>query len=70
MASRSSNRSDDTIVTFGRASPTTAAVILAMNSGLGMFSGVTVISGCAALNSSITDCEARPLRTGTVKVCQ
>ena len=57
------------MVTLGRVLATTAAVILAMNSGLGMFSGVTVMSGCAASNSVITS--SRPACSDwLVKVCQ
>ena len=69
MASKSLKRSDETIVTFGRLPDTTAAVILAMNSGFGIFSGVTLMSGCAALNSAIT--LSRPACSDwLVKVCQ
>ncbi len=57
------------MVTLGRLPDTTAAVILAMNSGLGMFSGVTAMSGCAALNSASTS-SSPACSDWLVKVCQ
>ena len=69
MARRSWNRSDDNPVTFGRLPETTAAVILAMNSGLGMFSCTTVMSGWAAAKSFMTS--SSPANSDwLVKVCQ